>query len=143
MVFSIDHYFRWTEDPGIRLVGLVRRVQPCGFYRSPDFEAWWTKIRLMLSVSVTTRTESLVNKSSPTCSLLSLMELWLSDLLNSYEFGCVTIKFIWSPLRLCNILMYPTPPPTAHTHNHFVGSQFAIFPTFYSVSNDWSPLHSP
>ena len=27
------------EDPGIRLVGLVRRVQPCGFYRSPDFEA--------------------------------------------------------------------------------------------------------
>ena len=95
--------------------------------------------------------------------LLSLMELWWSQTywtvislheflglviihylwgrLEEFKFGCVT-KFTLSPLGLCNILIY-TPPPPNRTHNHFIGSQSSIFPSFYSVSNDWSLFHSP
>lgn len=46
-------------------------------------------------------------------------------------FCCVTIKFTWSPLKLCSILMPPPP----------IGSKFPVASTLYSVSN-WSPLHS-
>ena len=97
--------------------------------------------------------------------LSSLMGLWVSDLLNSYQstrvfrtgyhslpLGGVARIWIW----LCHnkIIIYLIPPralqysdvpppaplpPTAHTNNHFIGSQFSIFLTLYSVSNDWSP----
>ena len=87
--------------------------------------------------------------------LVTIHYLW--GRLEEFKFGCVT-KFTLSPLGLCNILIY-TPPPQphahthththarththTHTHNHFVGSRSSIFPSFYSVSNDWSLFHSP
>ena len=98
--------------------------------------------------------------------LSSLMGLWVSELLNSYQStqvfrtgyhslplgGGEGVARIW--ILLCHYKIYlisPTalqysdvPPPaplspTAHTNNHFIGSQFSIFPTLCSVSNDWSP----
>ena len=95
--------------------------------------------------------------------LLSLMGLWVSDLLNSYQSTQVFrtghyslplegVAGIWIwlchnkiyliPLRALQYSDVPPPaplPPTAHTNNHFIGSQFSIFLALYSVSNDWSP----
>ena len=91
------------------------------------------------------------------------MGLWVSDLLNSYQSTQVFrtghyslplegVAGIWIwlchnkiyliPLRALQYSDVPPPaplPPTAHTNNHFIGSQFSIFLTLYSVSNDWSP----
>ena len=91
------------------------------------------------------------------------MGLWVSDLLNSYQSTQVFrtghyslplegVAGIWIwlchnkiyliPLRALQYSDVPPPaplPPTAHANNHFIGSQFSIFLTLYSVSNDWSP----
>ena len=45
----------------------------------------------------------------------------------------VTIKFIWSPLRLCSIIMTPLPPLPLSLRSIFYKPPF----------EDWSPLHSP
>ena len=52
--------------------------------------------------------------------------------LGAGEIGCVTIKFIRSPLRLCRILMIL-----------LIGSQLCIVPRLCSVSDDWSFLRTP
>ena len=45
----------------------------------------------------------------------------------------VTIKFTWSPLRLCSIIMTPLPPLPLSLRSIFYKPHF----------EDWSPLHSP
>ena len=139
---------------------------------SPDFEASvfnptelhqifrCRTICLMLSVSVATRTESLVNRSSPTCESFVFdraLSLRLTEQLSIYASLWSWSLFItpWRGRRnlvmsqwnlpnppLGFVIFWGTPPPL-NTHKHFIGSQFSIFLTFYSVSNDWSPLHSP
>ena len=140
---------------------------------SPDFEASifnptelhqifrCRTICLMLSVSVATRTESLVNRSSPTCESFVFdraLSLRLTEQLSIYASLWSWSLFItpWRGRRnlvmsqwnlpnppLGFVIFWGTPPPPLNTHKHFIGSQFSIFLTFYSVSNDWFPPPLP
>ena len=108
-VFSIDQYVSLIEDFETRLVKLVR---PRRFQRSPNFKAsifnptdlqqitWWSTICLMFNISISSNRDRVAGRH---VSLLSLMELWVSDLLNSYQSIralCLWLKskvssFIW------------------------------------------------
>ena len=57
----------------------------------------------------------------------------------SEDFGCIKIRFTWSPTRLCNFLMIL---PPQFLRGRFIDNQLSLVPSLYSVGGVWSPLYS-